>query len=377
MVRLLVAVVLLQHFEVVSDCGGRTAPLVNDAPATEVALGGAHGCRVDDGALRCWGANERGQLGLGTAGGEELRARPVALEEPVAQLVTAEVSTCARTVTGRVWCWGDNGGGQLGRAEPAFSAAPLEVVVPVPVAALSSSSDYVLALGSDGRLFGWGNNLEGVLARGDERPTTRPAVRPVLRAGLGHSFSAIAAGQGHACGIDRSSALWCWGRNVRHETGTGSPEMQLRGAAHVMDDVSAVAAGAFSTCAIRRGELLCWGELPIDDVGQVLAQPTPTVMPLGGAVARQLDVMWFHGCAATVDDRLFCWGRGIEGQLGLGTTVPSATPREVTGDVRAVTTGFLATCVELRSGETACSGANERGQLGLGDTARRSTLTTQ
>lgn len=377
MVRLFVAVLLLQHFEVVSDCGGAIAPPVNDAPGTQVSLGSFHGCRVAAGEVSCWGANDRGQLGLGTSGGAELSAKPVSLDEPIAQLAAGENATCARTVTGRVWCWGDNSGGQLGRVEPAFSATPVEVSVPVPVTALSFSSNYALALGSDGRLFGWGNNLEGVLARGDERPTSGNEVQPVLRAAFDVKFKAVSAGQGHACGIDVSDALWCWGRNTGQETGTGSSEMQLRAPTRVMEGVQSVSAGAFGTCAVRGGQLLCWGDMPIDDFGQSLTQPTPTVMSLGGAAARQVDVMWFHGCASTVDDRVFCWGRGIEGQLALGSNEPSATPREVTGDVASVTVGWFFTCVTRRDGGVACAGANEVGQLGLGDTNRRSTLTPQ
>jgi alpha-tubulin suppressor-like RCC1 family protein len=377
MVRLLVVLLLAQHFEVASDCGGSPAPAVNDAPATQLALGGFHGCTVEAGALRCWGANERGQLGLGTSGGQELRAKAVALDEAVAQVVTGERSTCARTVTGRVWCWGDNAGGQLSAGEPAFSATPIEVSVPVPVASISLDSDYVLALGSDGRLFGWGNDFEGQLAREDARQETSPAVRPVVRSAFDVRFKAIASGQGHACGVDRSNALWCWGRNVRQETGTGSPEHQVKKATRVLENVAAVSAGAFGTCAVRGSELLCWGEMPIDDFGQLLAQPTPTVMSLGGAVPRAVDVMWFHGCATTTDDRLFCWGRGIEGQLGLGATEPSAIPREVTTGVTDVSTGYFSTCLQRASGAIECMGANDTGQLGLGDTSRRSSPTPQ
>lgn len=377
MVRLFVALLLAQHFEVVSDCGGSIAPPVNDAPATQLAMGGFHGCRVEAGALRCWGANDRGQLGLGTSGAPELRARDVSLEEAVAQVMTGEKTTCARTVTGRVWCWGDNGGGQLGRPEPAFSATPLEITVPVPVASIALDSDYVLALGSDGRLFGWGNAAEGTLGRDDPRPEAYPVVRPVVRAAFDVKFKTITSGQGHACGIDLSNALWCWGRNVRQEIGVGSAEHQVRKPARVLENVSAVASGAFGSCAIRGSELLCWGEMPIDDAGQLFAQPTPAVMPLGGATPRQLDLMWFHGCVTTTDDRLFCWGRGIEGQLGDGLTQPSATPVEITGNVASLATGFFSTCLRRTSGALECMGANDQGQLGLGDTNRRSTPTPQ
>lgn len=371
--RLLAIVLLAQHFEVVGDCGGGP-PRLDDSPGQQLAMGDGHGCVVQAGAVRCWGANGFGQLGRGSVTPFESRAAPVPFEEQIAQVASGEDSACARTVTGRVWCWGDNAGAQLGRPEPAFSATPLEVTVPVPVKRLAIHSDYVLALGTDGRLFGWGNDSEGTLARSDANPLTWPWPRAVVRAAFEHRFKEISAGQGHACGIDLDDALWCWGRNTEHHLGSTSTEGQLRAPVKVLEGVSSVVAGAFGACAIRAGELLCWGDTPIADDGQHLQSALPTVVPLG-APARMVDQIWFHLCAVTADDRLFCWGRGIEGQLGLGAIDPSPVPREVMGGVRSVSTGHFFTCVLRLDGAVACMGANDVGQLGLGDTSRRSVPT--
>ena len=56
-------------------------------------------------------------------------------------------------------------------------------------------------------------------------------------------------------------------------------------------------------------------------------------------------------CAVTTIDTAWCWGRGIE--------------------VEAIATGFFFTCLKRKNGAVACTGANELGQLGLGDTNRR------
>jgi alpha-tubulin suppressor-like RCC1 family protein len=366
---------LAQHFEVVSDCGG--APAVHDSPARALAMGEAHGCRVDDGVVRCWGANSRGELGRGTVSPFESRAATVALDEPVAQLATAAGASCARTVTGRVFCWGDNAASQLGRTAPAFSATPLEVKVPVPVAKVAMHSDFALALGSDGRLFGWGNDSEGTLGRGNDSPMTEVSPQPVLRAAFEHRFKDITAGQGHACGIDEADVLWCWGRNTSQELGTPSTEPQHRAPVKVLEEVSAVVAGAFGTCALRAGALLCWSDMPIDDQGQTLKATAPTKVDLGGQLVRQVDQQWFHLCAVTTSAQLFCWGRGIEGQLGLGAIDPQPAPREVATGIESVATGFFFTCLRRTDGVVACMGENNLGQLGLGDLNRRSLPTAQ
>lgn len=374
--RLMAFVLLAQHFEVVSDCGA-PAPAVHDAPVRQLAMGAQHGCAVEEGLVRCWGANARGELGRGSPSPFESRAAPVPLEEKVAQLATADGASCARTVTGRVFCWGDNSATQLGRPEPGFSASPLEVKVPVPVAKLAIHSDYALALGSDGRLFGWGNDSEGTLARGDDNPMTWPYPRPVVRVAFEHRFKDISAGQGHACGIDEHDVLWCWGRNTAHQLGTASTAQQHRSPVKVLEGVSAVVAGAFGSCALRAATLLCWGETTIDEQGQAITATTPVKMELGGKPVRQVDQQWFHLCAVTTDDTLFCWGRGIEGQLGLGALDPQQTPQEVTRGVEAVATGFFFTCLRRTDGVVACMGENDQGQLGLGDTLRRSSPTPQ
>lgn len=372
MVRLLAFVLLAQHFEVVGDCGGPTR--LDDPPGQQLAMGDEHGCAVQGGVVSCWGANASGQLGRGSPTPFESRAAPVAFDEQIAQVASGEASACARTVTGRVFCWGNNANAQLGRPEPAFSATPLEVVVPVPVKRIALHSDYVLALGTDGRLFGWGNDSEGTLARSDENPMTWPWPRGVVRVAFDHRFKEISAGQGHACGIDLDDALWCWGRDNQHQLGSNSIEDQLRSPVKVLDGVSSVVVGAFGGCAIRAGSLLCWGDTLIADDGQHLQSDLPAVVPIGAPV-RLVDQIWFHLCAATTDDRLFCWGRGIEGQLGLGAIDPSPVPREVMSGVRSVSTGHFCTCVLRLDGGVACMGENNLGQLGLGDTSRRSVPT--
>lgn len=102
-----------------------------DVGAAAVAVGGRHTCAVtDDGRVRCWGGNERGQLGDGSA---ERRLAPVSvvdLDGAVAILGAAEASTCAALNDGRVRCWGANEDGQLGDGTTLDALAPVTVRLP-------------------------------------------------------------------------------------------------------------------------------------------------------------------------------------------------------------------------------------------------------
>ena len=87
----------------------------------------------------------------------------------------------------------------------------------------------------------------------------------------------------------------------------------------------------------------------------------------GGASA--LAVGASHACALSADGGVFCWGRGLEGQLGVGPELPEMRPPVAvsgTGNTFiAVAAGGSHTCALDRDGAAFCWGANDSGQLGV------------
>lgn len=92
-----------------------------------VSAGADHSCGVTfDGAAYCWGGNQYGQLGNGTAGVDEDSNTPslVAGEHVFAHVGAGQTFSCGLTTGGEVYCWGVNQYGQLGdgtntsRSEP-------------------------------------------------------------------------------------------------------------------------------------------------------------------------------------------------------------------------------------------------------------------
>jgi alpha-tubulin suppressor-like RCC1 family protein len=87
---------------------------------TRLAAAGQYTCaRVVDGSVRCWGANDIGELGDGTTTHRKL---PVVVKgiggagtlTGVVQLAGGDDITCAVLVGGGSRCWGDNNFGELG-----------------------------------------------------------------------------------------------------------------------------------------------------------------------------------------------------------------------------------------------------------------------
>lgn len=83
------------------------------------------------GAVYCAGYNASGQVGDGTKNYAYEAARVIGLPAPAAAVKTLPDSTCALLTTGKIFCWGSDGSGQLGigTIKPP-SVVPLEVMLP-------------------------------------------------------------------------------------------------------------------------------------------------------------------------------------------------------------------------------------------------------
>ena len=78
---------------------------------------------------RCWGWNNRGQIGDGTSGTEIERLTPVPVSglTDATQIAAGGVFTCALIEGGTVKCWGTNNGGQLGDGTTTQRNSPVTV----------------------------------------------------------------------------------------------------------------------------------------------------------------------------------------------------------------------------------------------------------
>ena len=96
-----------------ADALQHVAPVVVTGLAgvpSQLAAGGAFACAlVAGGAVQCWGADDRGQLGTPTAA-----APPVIVVTGATAVAAGAATACAVLEAGTVECWGANDQGQLG-----------------------------------------------------------------------------------------------------------------------------------------------------------------------------------------------------------------------------------------------------------------------
>jgi len=85
-------------------------------------------------------------------------------------------------------------------------------------------------------------------------------------------------------------------------------------------------------------------------------------------VTRSIALSGSHGCAVR-EAGLYCWGQGFAGQLGNERTEDSDAPVHATAagdDIVEVAASTGRTCVRRSTGEVACWGVNDHGQIGDG-----------
>jgi alpha-tubulin suppressor-like RCC1 family protein len=258
------------------------------------------------GDVWCWGANQFGQLGDSSL---ETRSRP----KPVRSSVRAEyvgVSSdgfaCLLSTDARAYCWGSGDHGQLG--QPRANAS---LHVPTPVAgdhrfqSLSVGADsHVCGVDRDGALWCWGENGEGQV--GVSRTTT-DVLTPV-RVDPTRRFSAVSVGSSFTCAIDSAASLFCWGYNRDASLGVGDTT-DHEGIQAVSDvrQVALVSAGFRRPCAVTLSqELVCWG---LNDGAPPWRVTRPrTIARLSSRpIAMGAD---FGACTLDRVGTIQCWGRG-------------------------------------------------------------------
>jgi alpha-tubulin suppressor-like RCC1 family protein len=183
----------------------------------------------------------------------------------------------------------------------------------------------------------------------------------------------IATGQGHTCAI-RTGQLACWGENGGGRLGVGDEIDRERPSFVAGGPWVQVSAGDAHTCARGDGgDVWCFGDNAVGQIG--VGDRTPRRAPARVSLARAATTIsagFDVSCALLDDGTLWCWGENLEGQLGQGDSYPgepSDTPRRVGTDAdwTRISAGQGHVCGIRAPGTLWCWGRNTDGQLGLGD----------
>lgn len=384
---------------------GDMAPDMEAVPANlpiQIAAGDAHTCALfGGGAVRCWGSNVSGQLGLGPAGPALLRdaalATDVELGAPAVAIAAGAAHTCALLKSDVVRCWGRGGHGQLGNGSAAnvgVEDTPLTsgtVVLPLVPTVLAAGGNRTCAA-AGGRVSCWGDNTSGALGRGigdDRLGNERDDELGFVEINNRLYVHKIAANRLHTCmmisvnRLPNAANARCWGAVSQGRLGTaqaeniGDDETLTASANALTAVVNDLSAGDAFTCAVlRAGGILCWGDnskgqLGEDDVAALPAEREPTRLPARDAV--EVVAGDAFACARDSQGDVWCWGSGDRGQLGQPDQATLQLIRELRAHVQLsrpaiqLSAGDSHVCALLDDRSISCWGDNLNGQLGATD----------
>jgi alpha-tubulin suppressor-like RCC1 family protein len=347
-------------------------PVAGGLRFLSLAIGAYHVCGVVVGGdAYCWGGNFHLQLGNGSFAHLALPER-VALSRPAVEITGAGVHTCALDIDGAAWCWGLPDFGRLGDGTSGFVTAPATLSGTSGFGSVAASLTNGCAL-QNTVAWCWGETW----ALGSPQPGQfRTTAAPIP----GAAFTAITAGASFACGLSPGGAAFCWGSDVDGRSGNGA---QL-GSFNVPFAVAgnrtwASIDGAFDhACAVEAGTLAawCWGRGVEGQLGNggYDSEEEP-VRVSGGLQFTTVATGSGHSCGVTTAGEAWCWGRASAGQLGNGGFIPSNVPVRVSSSetFTDIALGFEHSCGITAAGPTLCWGGNFWGNLGDGSSSSSST----
>lgn len=342
--------------------------------AISLSAGYVHACEVrSNGSLWCWGYGNQGQLGsfdLENPVIETASPQRVGEDYDWAWVTSGLAHNCAARTDGSLWCFGFNGGGELGvGSAEAFLVDPTEVTADSGWASASACRScgqaYNLGIQSDGTLWAWGTDYGGRMGLD---PTTQTSVP--LQIGSDADWAVVDAGTFVSLAIKTDGTLWGWGENGSGLLGDGTNTSQLTPTQVGTDtDWAQISTGGYRSCAVKTdGGLWCWGG----------ADGNAPVQIEAGTNFEQVDVGGFHTCAIATDGTLWCQGNNTVGQLGVGSrdaAVDLTQVGEETDWIEVVASNDF-TCAIREGGTRWCWGYNWRSQLGTGTPAGKRTPST-
>ncbi|MCA8838163.1 MAG: hypothetical protein K8963_09965, partial [Proteobacteria bacterium] len=347
---------------------------VSQKPLTrvsQISTGQAHTCAVSAvGDLYCWGNGTNGRLGTGNANASNVPARVG--ESPTWSQVSAGYEhTCAVNAAGELYCWGNGTNGRLGTGNANASNVPARVGNVANWAQVSAGDTHTCAVNTSGELYCWGNGTNGHLGTGNENSSNVPA-----RVGNVANWAQVSAGGQHACAVNTPGELYCWGVNDLGRIGIadGSAITNLPIRVGDVANWAQVSAGNEHTCAVNTtGELYCWGRGTDSRLGLgsgLAASTRRTPVRVGTATDWIQTIAGFsHTCAIKDTGQLFCWGAGGNGRLGQISTNTQFIPARTSTDAdwSQAGAGEAHTCAIKDTGQLFCWGAGGNGRLGLDD----------
>lgn len=311
-----------------------------------VALGGNHAAIVTkQGEVYCWGQGKCGRLGQRIDMDISSPKIVDSLSDiRVKKVACGEYHTCALTDSGDVYTWGKDSCSDLvdeGRIRSQWLTHKLSLPVEgISISSIACGEWHTAIVSSCGRLFTYGDGTFGVLGHGNYHSFSSPKEVESLK---GLCVRSVACGTWHTAAIIEVSAerfkyntstgkLFTWGDADEGRLGHADNVNKLvpTCVSQLVDyDFVQVSCGRMMTLALTNmGKVFAMGSAKYGQLGNPHVKDRAVVVEgmLKQEYVKMISCGSYHVAVLTSSGSVYTWGKGENGELGLGDTENRYTP---------------------------------------------------
>jgi len=273
---------------------------------------------------------------------------------------------------------GNNNVGQLGLGDTTERLTPTLIPNLDNITNISANNNHSMFLTSDGRVYSCGDNTNGQLGLGD---IGDDFLVPTLIPNL-YNITDIASGNNHSIFLTSDGRVYSCGQNNLGQSGLGVTFNDIVTPTLIsnLDNITKVSCGYLFTIFLTSdGKVYGCGlnnnnhQLGFESTYN---KYTPELIPnLDNITITNIASGGNHNLFLTSDGRVYSCGDNTNGQLGLGdtTTKYNTTLIPNLDNITNIASGGNHTLFLTSDGRVYSCGYNHKGQLGLGDTNNRNT----
>ncbi len=181
--------------------------------------------------------------------------------------------------------------------------------------------------------------------------------------------------------LKSDGTVWTWGQNSEGQLGLGDNNNRIAPTKVQIDNVVKIATSGTHTLALKKdGSVFAWGANSAGELGQGDTQSSNIPMQVKDETGtemlkdiKEIETASQLSMAVTNDGKVYTWGLGTSGQIGIGTKVNKTLPTKTNGlsNITKIAGGDLSCYALTDEGEVYSWGANAKGQLGDGTVTLR------